>query len=433
MMKNETPEKGILTGALPLTPIQKWFFGKKLENIHHFNQSTLLEMKETVTPYMIKAIFNVIIQYHDVFRIRYKLENGQYLQEYTDNCSIEVEEKEISLEDIPEDATNVQSSLNIFDGPLVKVVLYQCKNSTQRLLIVAHHLVIDGVSWRILIDDIESIYKSFLDSGRVALPAKTNSYRQWGSALMDYATSEEGKKEEKYWLDVEKSIKPTFLPSDFDKCADDAGCDGIEISLNETETQRLIQDAPKKYDTQINDILLTALTLAAGDVSGSYEFSFSLEGHGREDVIGLDVSRTIGWFTSLFPVFLKVTDSNDLESCINEVKNALRQIPNKGIGYGIIKSYSDVLKGNLPRISFNYLGQWDTSDSDTTVFSYAKESSGEDEDRRNASCNLIDMNGLVRQSIFRMRIAYQTGFYEKSTIEKFAYQFKERLLKVIGE
>ena len=422
-----------MTGALPLTPIQKWFFGKKLENIHHFNQSTLLEMHETVTPYMIKAIFNVIVQYHDVFRIRYKLENGQYLQEYTDNCSIEVEEKEISLEDIPEDATNVQSSLNIFDGPLVKVVLYQCKNSTQRLLIVAHHLVIDGVSWRILIDDIESIYKSFLDSGRVALPAKTNSYRQWGSALMDYATSEEGKKEEKYWLDVEKSIKPTFLPSDFDKCADDAGCDGIEISLNETETQRLIQDAPKKYDTQINDILLTALTLAAGDVSGSYEFSFSLEGHGREDVIGLDVSRTIGWFTSLFPVFLKVTDSNDLESCINEVKNALRQIPNKGIGYGIIKSYSDVLKGNLPRISFNYLGQWDTSDSDTTVFSYAKESSGEDVDRRNASCNLIDMNGLVRQSIFRMRIAYQTGFYEKSTIEKFAYQFKERLLKVIGE
>ena len=175
MMKNETPEKGILTGALPLTPIQKWFFGKKLENIHHFNQSTLLEMKETVTPYMIKAIFNVIIQYHDVFRMRYKFENGQYLQEYTDNCSIEVEEKEISLEDIPEDATNVQSSLNIFDGPLVKVVLYQCKNSTQRLLIVAHHLVIDGVSWRILIDDIESIYKSFLDSGRVALPAKTNS------------------------------------------------------------------------------------------------------------------------------------------------------------------------------------------------------------------------------------------------------------------
>lgn len=433
MMKNETPEKGILTGALPLTPIQKWFFAKKLENIHHFNQSTLLEMKETVTLYMIKAIFNVIVQYHDVFRIRYKLENGQYLQRYTDSCSIDVEEKKISLEDIPQDATKVQSSLNIFDGPLVKVVLYQCKDNMQRLLIVAHHLIIDGVSWRILIDDIESIYKAFLDSGRVALSAKTNSYRQWGNALIDYATSKEGKKEEKYWLDVEKSVKPTFLSPDFDKCANDTGYDGIKIYLSEAETQKLIQDTPKKYNTQINDILLTALTLAVGDVSGSYEFSFSLEGHGREEVIGLDVSRTIGWFTSLYPVFLKVMDPNNLENCINEVKNSLRQIPHKGIGYGIIKSYTGVLEGNLPKIGFNYLGQWDTIDSETTVFSYAKESSGEDVDRKNAGYNLIDMNGLVRKSVFRMDIAYQTGFYKKSTIEKFAHHFKERLLNVIRE
>ena len=427
------PEKGILSGGVPITPIQKWFFNRKWENINHFNQAVLLAMSEDVTLHMIKAIFNVAVQYHDVFRMRYKFENGQYFQEYTDDFSVIVEEREISLEDLYQDATKVQGSLNISEGPLFRVVLYRCSDNVRRLLIVVHHLVIDGVSWRILIDDIETIYRAFMESGRIALPAKTYSYRQWGEALINYATSKEGENEKKYWLEVEKSIKSTFLPSDFDEYTDTAGFDCIEMSLSASETKHLIQNVPQKYGAQINDILLTALTLASGDMSGNYECSFSLEGHGRENVIGLDVSRTIGWFTSLFPVSLKVSNPQNLETCLKEVGNSLRQIPNKGIGYGIIKSYTDVLNGVFPKVGFNYLGQWDTSNSDTTVFSYAEESPGDAVDRRNICHNLIDMNCLVRKSVFKMGIAYHKGFYKRSTIEIFAHKFKERLLSAIRE
>ena len=432
MVEIETPEKGILTGNVPLIPVQKWFFDRKWTNIHHFNQSILLEIKDRLTLQMVKAIFNVIVQYHDAFRMRYKLEDGKYIQNYTDDLLIDVEEKEISQEEIYEDATKVQGSLNIFDGPIVRVVLYRCHDSNDRLLIVVHHLFVDGVSWRILIDDMETIYSAFMSTGRIALPAKTHSYRQWANAIIAYVESEECRKETEYWKGIEKSIKETSFEPWFDG-EDNKSCDYINISLNEADTKCLIQELPKKYNGQINDVLLTALTLAVGDISGNYEFSFTLEGHGREDIIDLDVSRTIGWFTSMFPVFLKITNPNDLAGSVNEVKDSLNKIPNRGIGYGVIKHYTNLLRKPLPKISFNYLGQWDSGISEKGVFQYAKESSGEDGDVRNDSYNLIDMNGWVKRSIFEMWFAYKISFCKKKTIEGFANCFKERLLNMISE
>jgi non-ribosomal peptide synthase protein (TIGR01720 family) len=436
-MSIEKPEKGILIGDVLLTPVQKWFFERNLANIHHFNQAALFEIKETITLQMAQAIFNVIAQYHDVFRMRYQFENGQYSQKYSDDASINVEEKTLNSknkeklsEEIYNGATEVQSSLNIFDGPIVRVVLYRCQGEKDRLLIVAHHLVIDGVSWRILIDDLETIYAAFMMTGRIALPAKTYSYRQWGNALEKYSTSDEGKKETAYWHEIEKFIKETFLPPDSDD-AENSKEDSLLISLTQEETKKLIHNVPQKYDTQINDILLTALTLAAGDTSDSYEFSFTLEGHGREDVIGLDVSRTIGWFTSIFPVFLKITDSNNLEKSISEVKKSLREIPNKGIGYGILKYYQKEFSQPLPKIGFNYLGRLDAGISSEKIFQYAEESSGEDSARENESYHFIDMNGSVRGGIFGMWFAYKKNVYKEKTMEKFASKFKERLIEII--
>jgi non-ribosomal peptide synthase protein (TIGR01720 family) len=434
----EKPEKGVLTGEVPITPIQKWFFERDLKNIHHFNQSTLLEVKDKITLDMVKTIFNFMAQYHDAFRMRYKLEDDRrYIQSYSSNLSINVEDRVLKkenesefFEEIHKDATIIQSGLNIFDGPIVQVVLYRCPDNKDRILIVAHHLVVDGVSWRILIDDMETVYGAFMNTGRVSLPAKTHSYRQWANALMRYAQSEEGKNEIKYWQKIENSIKKTFLTSDSE--SKEKGNDYIVVSFDKEKTRRLIQEVPKKYDTQINDILLTALTLAAGDTSGNYEFSFTLEGHGREDVIGLDVSRTIGWFTSVFPVFLRITDPHDLISSINEVKESLRKIPNKGIGYGILRYCADNFKKPLPKVSFNYLGQWDGGISTDDVFQYAKESSGEDCDQGNESYNLIDMNGGIKNGIFDMCFAYKIDTYKKETIEKFVNQFKRRLLEMIG-
>lgn len=435
-MLKDKPEKGILTGEIQLSPIQKWFFQKNWDNINYFNQATLLILNDKITIYMVKAIFNILLQYHDMLRARYEIRNDKYYQFYSDYNVVEVEEKIFNEVDnldydIHIESTKTQNSLNIFHGPIIKVVLYRCPDGNERMLIVAHHLVVDGVSWRIIIDDIETIYRSFKETGKASLPSKTYSYRQWVSQLIELAKSETIQKEITYWKDVESHIKEdVFLKKDAEISSNDS-IDFCMIELNKDDTYNLIYNALKKNNVQINDILLTALTLAAGDITGSYNFSFSLEGHGREDVIGLDVTRTVGWFTTVFPVFLKISEPTNIKNSIKEVMSILSEIPNKGIGYGIIKYYTGQLNKSLPRISFNYLGQWDAGISDNGVFRYAPESSGEDCDNSNEFFNLIDINGGIKNNLFEMSFAYKTNYYKRETIATFSNLFKKRLQEII--
>ena len=169
-----------------------------------------------------------------------------------------------------------------------------------------------------------------------SLPSKTHSYQQWANVLKEYASSLSLQEEISYWKQIRESIQP--LPVDFDHGPPTGEVSRtICLSLSEFETTQLLQHAPKAYRTEINDILLTALVLAIGDWTKTYTLSLSLEGHGREGIIkDIDLSRTIGWFTSLFPVHLNIGNPNDLAETIKTVKETLRQIPHKGIGYGIL-------------------------------------------------------------------------------------------------
>ena len=431
-MQMDDPEAGILIGQVPLTPIQQWFFEKKLFNFHYFNQSVLLEVREHITLQMFKVIFSIIAQYHDSLRMRYEVGNGEYTQRYTDDLAVSIEERTLDKIDSDEfyiDASKIQSSLNIHDGPIFRVVLYRCLDGQDYLLIVAHHLVIDGVSWRILIDDLETIYDKLVHTGKVALPSKTHSYRQWSNALTKYTETASCQQEIAYWEEIERSVDTLFKP---DSTIKEIGEDCVAVSLDERETLALINEVPKRYDTQINDVLITALALSVGDISGNYRCSFTLEGHGREDVIGLDVSRTVGWVTSIFPVSVKITNPTDLTSSIAETKETLKKIPNKGIGYSIIKYCTGKLSKPLPRVSFNYLGRLDAGISEDSVFKYAQISSGENCDPRNVSYNLIDINGGIKNGIFQMYFSYRIDFFRKATIARFADQFKRRLLEIIS-
>jgi non-ribosomal peptide synthase protein (TIGR01720 family) len=430
------PEKGCITGEVGLSPVQKWFFERDLKNIHYFNQSAMFEVNGDISISIVRAIFNVIAQYHDIFRIKYEKIDGKYYQYYTDNSLIDVSERDLRdlrvenfSAELQNNITMIQSGLHIFNGPLARVVLYHCVDG-DKLLLVIHHLIIDGVSWRIIRDDIETIYKGFLKFGKVALPIKSYSYRQWVKALMDYVKTNKVFEEIEYWENIEKSLQELCIEADSRDLKRSNGC--VNIKLTEEETSKLLYEAPKTYESQINDILITALTLAAGDASGNYEFSFVLEGHGREDVIGIDVTRTVGWFTSIFPVFSKITNPKDLFLSVSESKNTLQLIPNKGIGYGIIRYFLGRLNKPLPKISFNYLGQWDAGVSSGGLLRYAKCGSGRDCDEENISCNLIDINCCVKSNVFDMWISYKGDYYSFVTISKFADLFRTRLVEIIN-
>ena len=230
---------------------------------------------------------------------------------------------------IEETAEGLQAGLDLEKGPLVRLGLF-ATDEGDHLLIVIHHLVVDGVSWRILLEDLETLY------GGGVLPEKTSSYREWAEGLIRYGESREAAKEEVYWQEIEQQEIPS-LPRDREsREVHRFGNSRTEVvTLDEATTSQLLTEAHQAYRTEINDLLLAALSLAIREWSGADRVAIHLEGHGREEILPeVDLTRTVGWFTSIYPVVLPVR-TEDPGTVIKEVKETLRRVPHKGVGYGV--------------------------------------------------------------------------------------------------
>lgn len=430
-----SPERDrFLIGPVRLLPIQSWFFEQNWDNLNFFNQSALFEVEEGVSFESIRVLWKVLTQYHDIFRVTYKKCEDGYRQYYTDLSSVEVQEVDIRsssglyLEEMYEHMNLTQRSLDIFNKKVGCVVLYRCPRKKTFMFVIFHHLVIDGVSWRILMDDFESIYRDLSNGGGIFLPAKTFSYRQWGDALKSYSSSEGLSQEKKYWEKVIRAVKEDTLSNKFANFSGASKTSVIQISFSGKETWDLLHTVLSRYDAQINDLLLTALTLSLGTESGDLRANFNLEGHGRESVIGLDVSRTIGWFTTVFPVSLSITNDKNLRGAVDEIKEQIRNIPEKGIGYSILKYYRKELDHVVPKVSFNYLGQWDSSVRKNSWFSYAKESSNFEVFNESVKENLIDINAEIKDFVLRINFEYKIDGVKRSFVQNIADSFKRNLL-----
>jgi len=292
--------------------------------------------------------------------------------------------------------------------------------------------MIDGVSWRILLEDLERVYTQFVRGEKPSFPSKTDSYQKWAKALVDYAQSPMLQEERSYWQKTQKEMKS--LPVDFDLgLASRESAQTIEVSLTKAETKDLLQQVPHVYHTQINDILLTALVLAIGDWTKEYALCLSLEGHGREEIIkDIDLSRTVGWFTSIFPVHLSLTNSRDLGEAIKAVKYTLAQIPHKGIGYGILSYLTqEKIASPVPSLNFNYLGQWDNSTSPAALLTFAKESPGSPVSDKNPLFQPLDINSEVKEGELRLLWTYSKHHFHEETIQRISNNFIERLKQLI--
>jgi non-ribosomal peptide synthase protein (TIGR01720 family) len=440
------PDQNPVKGAVALTPIQSWFFDQDLKEVNHFNQAVLLKAQESLDPSLLTQALKLLISHHDALRFRY---SKQPSQSWKQEC---LEDENISSDllrvfdfsqtldtdlaaRIEEKASLLQQSLHIETGPLIKTALFDCgAQRPTRLFMVIHHLVIDGVSWRILLEDLERIYTQLAQGNVPTLLPKTHSYQQWAQGLKEYASSENLAQEVSYWKAIEEQINS--LPVDFNKgVADGPSLSTLAVSLTAEETTDLLQKAPGAYRTQINDILLTALLLAIGDWKGTYDLSLSLEGHGREDIVkDIDLSRTVGWFTSIFPVYLSIEDPDDLATAIKTVKEELRQIPHKGIGYGIL-SYltpnSPLNHPHHPSLSFNYLGQWDNTLGSEGFFSFSQESVGRNVSELNTSLHLLDINAEVKKGALHVAWTYSQNHYSSETLHTLSSSFIQRLKQII--
>ena len=262
-------------------------------------------------------------------------------------------------------AERLQASLDLGVGPLLRAVLFDFgAGRSGRLLVAIHHLAVDAVSWRILLADLDTAVDQLQRGEPVRLPAKSTSFKCWAERLEDYARSPGLLSELAFW-EAQGSVRPQAMVLDHPGGANVvAGARSVAVGLTEQETRALLQEVPVAYRTHINDVLLTALVQAWGVWAGQPSVLLDLEGHGREGLFDdVDVSRTVGWFTTIFPVWLRLKDAADTASALKSVKEQLRAVPDRGIGYGLLRYLSPEgqrLEGLAkPEVSFNYLGQLD--------------------------------------------------------------------------
>ncbi|ACK73919.1 amino acid adenylation domain protein (plasmid) [Gloeothece citriformis PCC 7424] len=446
--KNEA-NQSIVTGIVPLTPIQCWFFEQNLAEAHFFNQSALIEVPATIDPDLLKEVLQKLLSHHDALRLRYEEKNGQ-IQQINDGLKETVPLSIIDLSQLsPNDQTaainrydsELQRSLNLTSGELVKVTLFKLGNQQpSQLLIIIHHLAVDGISWRILLEDLTTAYQQISQGQAIKLPRKTTSFQDWSKQLVSYSQSEKLKEELGYWLSqIQTEIQP--LPVDYqpeEKVNLLSSAKAINLFLTEEETRGLLQDVPSAYNTQINDVLLTALVESFSQWTGENALLVDLEGHGREDLFDdVDLSRTVGWFTTLFPVRLERSQTSQPQETLKSVKEQLCHLPNHGISYGILRYLSkdreviyNCKQVTKPQVSFNYLGQFDRVLSATGVLGTVKEWKSDHSSLGDRS-HLIEVSGLIRSHQLEIQFVYSENIHRRETIEQLANQFMRILRNLI--
>ncbi|WP_339505384.1 non-ribosomal peptide synthase/polyketide synthase [Pseudomonas sp. RL_105y_Pfl2_101] len=435
-------DQGPVSGELPLLPIQQVFFEDAIAQRHHWNQAVLLRSHLPLrAPALLQAL-NAVLAHHDALRSRFvetpvgwRAEGAPMVVDpellwTADNLSA------AELQDL---CAKAQCSLDLHNGPLLRAVLASMADGSQRLLLAVHHLAVDGVSWRILLEDLQRAYQQASVGAVIKLPAKTSAYKAWGEHLQAYASTENVQAELTFWLQQLQGAG-VDLPWDNPQGSRQSRYAKVLHSrLDKTLTQQLLQQAPAAYRTQVNDLLLTALARVICRWTGHADTLIQLEGHGREELFkGVDLTRTVGWFTSLFPV--RLTPADGVGAAIKQIKEQLRAIPNKGIGFGVLRYLGDdaaqaCLKAlPSPGITFNYLGQFDSSFDarEGALFSPAGESAGSEQSLDAPLDNWLSVEGQVYDGELDLRWTFSHEQFNEATIARLADDYARELEALIG-
>ncbi|MGH3781488.1 MAG: amino acid adenylation domain-containing protein, partial [Pseudonocardiaceae bacterium] len=366
-------EQGPVSGVVALTPIHHWLFETNPDCPQRFDQSVSVELVDRVDEQALRRAFDAVITHHDALRMRFAYADGRWRQEnmpvgpaevlqQCDLSGIDPDEQSTMMQEI---AAQARAGFDLGRGPLLTAVLFDLGGGQRPVLFVAvHHLVVDGVSWRILLDDLDTAYAQAASGHSVGLGSKTTSFQHWAHRLTEHASTGGFDTELPYWTRVCHDADPT-LPTDGAGDNTIASTSAVTVRLDQAQTRALLQDVPGAYRTQVNDVLLAGLGRVLSRWTGRARVLVDLEGHGREEIFdGIDLSRTVGWFTTMFPIALDLPTDDDPGALLKSVKEQLRAIPCRGLGYGALRYLTPtgaLAQQPTPQVSFNYLGQFDWS------------------------------------------------------------------------
>ncbi|MCF0145470.1 MAG: hypothetical protein HUJ73_02670, partial [Eubacterium sp.] len=370
-----TISQDALEGEIRSNGIISFFAALRMPHASHFNQSFALRCRERVDRGALEKVLGTLTTHHDMLRA--VLKNGQLCvkavgsgeNHYTlEECSVS-DHKELTCY-----ADHLQRSIDLEEGPILKAGIFHLPGE-DILVLICHHIAVDGISWRILLEDLEKAYAQAATGGEIRLPRKTHSFGHYTEALFRYRDSYLLLREKSYWKSVQSQLEK--LPQGGKIVKGRRAY--TEKILTSSAVRHLITDANRAYHTEVNDLLITAYAEAYRRVTGKDGCSINMEGHGREELHEpVVIDRTVGWFTSVYPVVISGLQG-ELRYDIRLVKETLRAVPNKGMGYGVLQWITsgegdENLRTDLiPELSFNYLGEFAEGGEDPGMFRIAED------------------------------------------------------------
>ncbi|MHC5547945.1 plipastatin non-ribosomal peptide synthetase PpsC [Bacillus subtilis] len=439
-------EQGPVQGDVPWMPVQQWFFSQDIEERHHFNQSVMLFHSGRLSENALRPALKKLAEHHDALRMVYRNDGKRWIQinqgihesQLYSLRTSDLSQSESGWEtQIKQEVADLQQSINLQEGPLLHAALFKTLTGDY-LFLAIHHLIVDGVSWRILLEDLSAGYQQAAAGQTIQLPPKTDSYQEYARRIQEYAQSSKLIREEAYWRSVEEQQAaelPYEIPHHLN--IDSSKRDSLSFSLTEADTAVLLQNVNYAYGTDTQDILLTAASLAICEWTGGSKLRIAMEGHGREHILPeLDISRTVGWFTSMYPALISFENHRDeLGTAVKTVKDTLGRIPNKGVGYGMLKYLThpenkSITFSKTPEISFNYLGQFNDIERQDT-FRPSSLGSGKDITHTWKREQIIEMSAMAADKKLHFNLSYPPARFHRNTMEQLINRIEHFLLDIM--
>ncbi|MFJ2862511.1 amino acid adenylation domain-containing protein [Kitasatospora sp. NPDC087314] len=438
------------TGPVPLTAVQQWFFEHHTVNPDHFNQSLLFELVPGTDVEALRTALAALVAQHDMLRARYTRDGAgvwsQEVAEQADGCwDFRLLDLARAGDDVEERLTEAfrqaQRGLRLADGPLLRAVLADLgPDRPARLFLTAHHLVVDGVSWRVLLDDLRSAYADLTAGRPVRLAPRSTSFGQWSRRLREHALAGGFDDELAHWRALPAAVEQSAgEPVGTGRFGDRRT---VRHTLTVDETEALLRRVPGALRAQVHEVLLTALAqaLAAQGHAGDGGTVIDLEGHGREEILdGVDLSRTVGWFTTIYPVLLDVPADLAPPAAVRTAKRRLRAVPRRGIGHGVLRLAADAaaredLRVPAPRarIGFNYLGQWDNQlpEGDRLILRHLDHGGGDHEPAETRTYEL-DVAAAVEGGRMELSCVHAGGRFDDAAVTALLQGMHEALRAII--
>jgi non-ribosomal peptide synthase protein (TIGR01720 family) len=447
-------EQGQITGPVPLSAAQRWFFDQPAARMEYptlFNHPYYLTVATGIDAGTLSAALRFLVDHHDGLRARFtRTAAGQWTQQ-TEPCGVPVPFESVDLSGLEpadrearavEAAAAAQAGLDLSAGPLVRALHMSFGGAERdRLLIVNHHLVVDAVSRGVILEDLATVSAQLTAGEQPRLPAKTTSYRAWSSGLASYADSAELRAELPFWLSQVAAAGDAGIPIDYpDGVASFDAARTASVDLGEDLTAALHRFAGRELHSGLSDLIVGVTALELAEWTGRRDCRLALAGHGREDVVpGISLSRTVGWFQIYYPLLLTVPEAADL-GVLRSVRSQLSAVPRNGIGHSVLRYLctdeavrADLAAGHQPQVSFNYMGDFGFEDTSrhTDLFGACTRPYGPTEDGQGVWPYLMDIvPGMVGRSL-RIDVNYSENVHRRATAEGLAKRITDRLTRLV--